>query len=127
MNYVIIHEIVRNIITVIVFIFAFFLFITRVIKETSFHIVNFNVIEKIFFFYSNIKLRDFQIIEKRRFLINEIINEIAVLKSRFNYYTFIVVKILIFIHNRRYRKCRNNNDFFLNIEQSDDFKILFLY
>ena len=68
-------------------------------KKTPSRIVNFNVIKKIFFFRSNIRLRDFQIIEKRRFLINKIINEIAVLENRLDYHTFVVVKTLIFIYN----------------------------
>ena len=46
-------------IIIIAFIFTFFLFIVYVIKETLFYIINFNVIKKIFFFYLNIRLRDF--------------------------------------------------------------------
>ena len=68
-------------------------------KKILFHIVNFNVIEKIFSLHSNIKLRDFQIIKKRHFLINEIINEIIVLENRFDYHIFIIMKISIFIYN----------------------------
>ena len=103
-------------IIIIIFIFAFFLFITRVIKKILSHIINFDVIKKIFSFYLNIKLRDFQIIEKYHFLINEIINEIVILENHFDYHIFIIMKISIFIYNRRYRKRRNDNDFFLNIE-----------
>ena len=116
MNYVIIREIVYNIITIIAFIFAFFSFIIHVMKKTSSRIVNFNVIKKTPPFYANIRLRDFQIIEKRRFLINDIINEIVVLKNRLDYLTSAIVKTSAFIHNRRHQKRRNDNNFFSNIE-----------
>ena len=99
MNYTIIYKIIYNIIIIIIFIFIFFSFIIYIMKKILFRIINFDVIEKIFLFYLNIKLRDFQIIKKRRFLINEIINKIAVLKSRFDYYIFVVMKISAFIYN----------------------------
>ena len=85
MNYTIIYKIIHNIIIIIIFISIFFSFIIHIMKKILFHIVNFNVIEEILSFYSNIKLRDFQIIKKRHFLINEIINKIVVLKSCFDY------------------------------------------
>ena len=83
MNYIIIYKIIRNIIIIIIFIFIFFLFIIYIIKKISFRIVNFNVIKNFFFFFLNIKLRDFQIIKKRRFLINKIINKIVILRKSF--------------------------------------------
>ena len=99
MNYIIIYKIIYNMIIVIALIFISFLFIIRVMKKTLSHIVSFDVIKKTLSFYSNIKLRDFQVIKKRYFLINEIINEIAVLESRLGYYIFVVVKISTFIYN----------------------------
>ena len=104
MNYAIIYVIIYNIIIIIAFISTFFSFIIYIMKKISFHIINFNVIKKILSSRSNIKLRNFQIIKKRHFLINEIINEIIILKNRFNYHIFIIVKTLTFIYNRRYRK-----------------------
>ena len=79
-EYTIIHNIAYNIAYAIS---APSSLIIYIVKETLFKIINFNIIKKTPSLYN--RFYNFQNIKKRRSLIREIINKIAVFKNYFKY------------------------------------------